>query len=115
MILFKISDGCFAIELCVLVILVNSASISAPYMQFVIEVWWTFYFEMFSFNCIDYFKCIRPERWDIVQIMQFLHIDLPKFRFTELGSKSAIQLNNNMHNFDKCQKEYVPVFLKRKW
>ena len=49
---------------------------------------------------------------DIVKVMQFLQIDLPNFRFTELGSKSAIQLNNNMHNFYKCQKEYVPVFHK---
>ena len=44
--------------------------------------------------------------------MQFLQIDLPKFRFTELGLKSAIQLNNNMHNVYKCQKDYVPVFHK---
>ena len=39
----KVSNGCFPIELCVFVIFVNSASISAPYMQFVIKVWWTFY------------------------------------------------------------------------
>ena len=40
--LVKVGNGCFAIELCVFVILVNSASISLPYMQFVIKVWWTF-------------------------------------------------------------------------
>ena len=42
--------------------------------------------------------------------MQFLQIDLPKFHFTELGSKSAIQFNNKMHNVYKGQKDYVPVF-----
>ena len=47
--------------------------------------------------------------------MQFLQIDLPKFRFTELGSKSVIRLNNNMHNAYKYQKEYVPVFHKLIW
>ena len=36
--LVKVSNGCFPIELCVFVIFVNSASISAPYMQFIIEV-----------------------------------------------------------------------------
>ena len=56
-------------------------------------------FEIFSLYCIDYLTCIVPERWDIVQVMQFLQIDLPKFRFAELGSKSAVQLNNNMHDF----------------
>ena len=69
-------------------------------------------FGILSFHCIDYFTCIVPERWDIVQVMQFLQIDLPKFRFTELGSKLAIQFNNNMHNFNKCQNDYVPVFHK---
>ena len=44
--------------------------------------------------------------------MHFLQIALPRFRITELGSKSAIQLNNNNHNFYKCQKDYVPVFHK---
>ena len=44
--------------------------------------------------------------------MQFLQIDLPKFRFTELVEKSAIQFNNNIHNFYKWQKDYVPVFQK---
>ena len=66
-------------------------------------------FGMFSFHCIDYFICIVPERWDIVEVKQFLQIDLPKFRFTELGAKLPIQLNNNMHNF---YKDYVPVFHK---
>ena len=47
--------------------------------------------------------------------MQFLQIDLTKFRFIELGSKSAMQLNYNMHNFYKCQKDYVPVFHKLIW
>ena len=50
-----------------------------------------------------------------MQVMQFLQIDLPKFRFDKLGSKSAIQLNNNMHNFYKCQKDYNPVFHKLIW
>ena len=53
--------------------------------------------------------------WDIVQVVQFLQIDLLKFRFTELGLKSAVKLNNNMHNFYKCQKDYVPVFHKLIW
>ena len=43
------------------------------------------------------------------------HAILPKFRFTELGSKSAIQLNNKMHNVYKGQKDYVPVFRKLIW
>ena len=43
--------------------------------------------------------------------MQILQIDLPKFRFTEHGSKSAIQLNNNMHNFYECQKDYFLYFI----
>ena len=47
--------------------------------------------------------------------MQFFQIDLPKFRFTDIGIKSAIQLDNNMHNFGKCQKDYVPVFHKLIW
>ena len=47
--------------------------------------------------------------------MQFLQIDLPMFRFTELGSKAAIQLNNNMRNFYKCQQYFVPVFQKLIW
>ena len=46
----------------------------------------------------------------MVQVMQFLQIDLSKFRFTELGSKSVIQLSNNLHNVYKCQKDYDPVF-----
>ena len=36
--LVKVGNGCFTIELCVFDIFVNSASISVPYMQFVIEV-----------------------------------------------------------------------------
>ena len=48
--------------------------------------------------------------WDIVQVMQFRQIDLPTFRFIELGSNSAILVTNNMHNIYKCQKEYVPAF-----
>ena len=47
--------------------------------------------------------------------MQFLQIDLPKFRYAEFGSKSAIQLNNNMHDFYKCQKDFVPVLHKLIW
>ena len=47
---------------------------------------------------------------DIVQVMPFLQIDLPMFRFTELGSKSAILLKINIHNFYNCQKEYVLAF-----
>ena len=47
-----------------------------------------------------------------MQVMQLAQIVLSKFRFTELGSKSAIVLKHNMHNVYKCQKEYVPAFLK---
>ena len=54
-------------------------------------------------------------RRDIARVTQFLQIDLPRFRITELGSKSAILLKNNMHNFHKCQKEYVPAFYKIIW
>ena len=62
-ILVKVSNGCFPIELCVFVIFVNSARISAPFMQFVINVWMNcLCFETFSFHCIDYFTCIVPER-----------------------------------------------------
>ena len=46
--LVKVTYGCFPIELCVVAIFVNSESISAPYMQFVIKVWWTFYFLEYS-------------------------------------------------------------------
>ena len=37
--LVKVSDRCFLIEVFVFAILVNSASISAPYICFVIKVW----------------------------------------------------------------------------
>ena len=47
--------------------------------------------------------------------MQLPQIDLLKFRFTELGTKSSIQLNNNMHNVYKCKTDYVPVFYKLIW
>ena len=46
--------------------------------------------------------------------MQFLQIYIPKFGFTEFGSKSAILLKNKMHDFDKCQ-EYVLAFYKIIW
>ena len=46
----KVSNGCFPIELCVFAIFVNSASFSAPYMQFVIKVWWTFYVFEYSLS-----------------------------------------------------------------
>ena len=49
-ILVKVSNGCFPIELCVLVIFVNSASISAPSMQFIVKVWWTFYILEYSLS-----------------------------------------------------------------
>ena len=48
--LVKVSSGCFPIELCVFVIFVNSASISAPYIQFAIQVWWTFYVLKYSLS-----------------------------------------------------------------
>ena len=48
--LVKVSNGCFPIELCVLDMFVNSASIGVPYMQFVIEVWWTFYVLEYSLS-----------------------------------------------------------------
>ena len=73
------------------------------------------YFGIFSFHCIDCFTCMIPERWDIVQVMQFLPIDVPKLSFTEFGSKSAIKLYNYMHNVYKNQKDYVPVFHKLIW
>ena len=49
-VLVKVNNGCFPIELCVFVIFVNSASISAPYMQFVIQVWWNFYVLEYSLS-----------------------------------------------------------------
>ena len=90
--------------------LVNCASISAPYMRFVIKARWTFYVLKYSLaiTSIIYMHI----RWDIVQVMQFRQIELPKFRFIELGSNSAILQTNNMHNIYKCQKEYVPAFYK---
>ena len=72
-------------------------------------------FGILSFNHIHYFTRLSPIRRDIVLVMQFLQIDLPRFCFTELGSKTAILLKNNMHNFYKCQKEYVPAFYKIIW
>ena len=46
-----------------------------------------FYIPLFYIlNTLTY---LLPEMWDIVQIMQFLQIDLPKFCFTDLGPKSA--------------------------
>ena len=47
-----------------------------------------------------------------MKIVQFLEIDLPKFRFTELRSKLAILLLNNMHNCHKCQNENISAFHK---
>ena len=72
-------------------------------------------FGIVSFHRIDYFTCIIPERWDIVQSMQFLQIDPPKCRITEHGLKSTIQLYNNMRNFYKCPKDYAPVVQKLIW
>ena len=46
----KVSNWCFPKELCVLVIFVNSASISVPYMQYVIKVWCTFYVFEYSLS-----------------------------------------------------------------
>ena len=43
LLLVKVSNACFPIELCVYAILVNCASISAPCMRFIIKVRWTFY------------------------------------------------------------------------
>ena len=112
--LVKVSNGCFPIELCVFIIFLwilqalalRTCSLLLKFCEL------SMFLEYSLFYCIDYFTCIVPERWDIVQVMQFLQIDLPKFRFTELGSKSAIQLCNKMHNFYQCQKAYVPVFHK---
>ena len=44
MLFVNVSNGCFPIDLCVFVsfFFVNSASISAPFMQYVIDVLWTF-------------------------------------------------------------------------
>ena len=76
-------------------------------MQIIIKEW-TLYALEYSLSIASIFlTCIVPERWDNVQVMQFLEIDQSKFRFTEFGSKSAFRLNNNMHNFYKCQKDYV--------
>ena len=50
MLLVKVNNGCFPIELCVFDIFVNSASNSAPYMQFVIKVWLTFYVSEYSLS-----------------------------------------------------------------
>ena len=63
-----------------------------------LPVIWRLYFNKLIKLNIQ-FLSIVPKRRDIVQVMQFLQIDLPKFRFTELGSKLAIELNNNMHKF----------------
>ena len=41
--LVKVSNGCFPIKIWVFAILLNCASISAPYMWFVIKFWWTVY------------------------------------------------------------------------
>ena len=60
---------------------------------------------IFFFHRNDYCTCIVPERLDIVQVIQFLQIDLPKICVTKHGSKPAIHLNNNMPNFYKCQKD----------
>ena len=48
--LVKVNNGCFSIELCVFVIFANSASISAPYMPFVIKLQWTFYVLEYSLS-----------------------------------------------------------------
>ena len=48
--LVKVNNGCFPIGLLVIVIFVNSASIRAPYMQFIIKVWWTFYVLEYSLS-----------------------------------------------------------------
>ena len=72
-------------------------------------------FGKFSFHRIDYFTCKVPGRWDIVQIMQFLLIGIPKCRVIEHCLKSTIQVYNNMHNFYKFPKDYAPVFNKLIW
>ena len=75
--LVKVSNWCFPIEIYVFVIFVNSASISTPYMQFVIKVWWTFYVLNILFHSIDYFTCIVPERWDIMHVMYVIPSNWP--------------------------------------
>ena len=41
--LVKVSNTCFPIDLSDLPFLVNCANISAPYMRFVIKIWWIFF------------------------------------------------------------------------
>ena len=58
--LVKVTYKCFPIELCAFVIFVNFASISAPYMQFVIKVGWTFY--VFPSHQLFYMHSTRKVR-----------------------------------------------------
>ena len=87
----SVLSGCFPKELLSLQFLVTCASFSGSYIRFVNRVWWTFYVLEYSVSMTSII--LQYPKGEIP--CKFLQIDLPKFRFTELRSKSAILLKQH--------------------
>ena len=82
-------------------------------MRFVIYFWWFFVVLEYSLSILLVFSTfIIPGSRDIVQVVQTVHIDLQKFRFTEPGSTFAFVLKNIAHNLRKMQKGHGIAFYK---
>ena len=69
---------------------------------------------IFPFDRTRFFTFIIPGSRDIVQVVQTVHIDLQKLRFTAPGSNLAFVLKNLAHNFYKMQKGQVIAFYEMK-
>ena len=88
---------------------------SDSYMPFVIKVRLFFgVFEHFCLHFIDPLTIIVTKSWGIVQIVQTIQTEIPKFRFTELGSNLANSLQINIHNFKHCKNNMLLSFIKLK-
>ena len=69
-------------------------------------------FGIFPFDRTRFFTFIIPGSRDIMQVVQTVQIDLPKFRFTTPCSNVAFVLYNIVQNFYKMQKGHVIAFYK---
>ena len=104
----RVNKGYFPKDLNVFVIRVYCAKTSAWCMRFI-----NFrYIKTFSLRHNDHLTSIVPESRCIVQVVQIIQTDEPKFRFAELGSNLANPPQNNKHNVYSLQKEYVTKFHK---
>ena len=65
------------------------------------------WFRTFCLHHNDYFASSVYKIWDITQVVQTIKTDVPKFRFTTLGSNLANLLYpKNIHIVYNMQKEY---------